>query len=51
MMPSYQVPDLIELPAPAPDEAILIANGDLRLSANQVCWPAQDRIPAARGIH
>jgi L-fucose isomerase-like protein len=23
------------------DTAILIANGDLRLSANQVCWPAQ----------
>ena len=41
-MPPYQVPDLHELPAPAPDEAILIANGDLRLSANQVCWPAQE---------
>ena len=24
-----------------PDTVILIANGDLRLSANQMCWPAQ----------
>ena len=24
-----------------PDTVILIANGDLRLSANQKCWPAQ----------
>jgi len=24
-----------------PDEALLITSGDLRLSANQVCWPAQ----------
>ncbi len=24
--------------------AILIANGDLRLSANQKCWPAQERV-------
>ncbi len=27
--------------------AILIANGDLRLSANQKCWPAQDRVERA----
>jgi hypothetical protein len=40
-MPNYVVPKL-ELPAPIKDnEAILIANGDLRLSANQVCWEAQ----------
>jgi hypothetical protein len=25
-------------------EVILIANGDLRLSANQKCWPAQSRV-------
>ena len=24
-----------------PDSVILVANGDLRLSANQKCWPAQ----------
>jgi hypothetical protein len=29
-------------PAPvAPNEVMLVASGDLRLSANQVCWPAQ----------
>jgi len=25
-----------------PKEIILVANGDLRLSANQMCWPAQE---------
>jgi len=38
---AYQLPQ-IETPAqPEPNTAILIANGDLRLSANQVCWDAQ----------
>ena len=23
-------------------EAVLVASGDLRLSANQTCWPAQE---------
>src|SRR5438874_8076582 len=27
--------------------AILVANGDLRLAANQKCWPAQERVEAA----
>lgn len=41
-MSSYQLP-VIDAPAPPqPNEAILIANGDLRLSANQTCWPAQE---------
>jgi L-fucose isomerase-like protein len=26
---------------PADDEVLLVTSGDLRLSANQVCWPAQ----------
>jgi L-fucose isomerase-like protein len=30
-----------------PEPVILIANGDLRLSANQVCWPAQQEAEAA----
>jgi hypothetical protein len=29
------------------DHVILIASGDLRLSANQKCWPAQQRVEAA----
>jgi hypothetical protein len=37
------------------ETAILIANGDLRLSANQVCWPAQQEVEqkvmeAVRGL-
>ena len=32
----------IKRPEPlAPDEAVLVASGDLRLSANRECWPAQ----------
>lgn len=30
-----------EGPMPAANEVLLITSGDLRLSANQVCWPAQ----------
>jgi hypothetical protein len=35
----------ISNPAPiAHDEVVLVANGDLRQSANEVCWPAQARL-------
>ena len=27
-------------------QAYLVASGDLRLSANQVCWPAQEAMEA-----
>ena len=30
-----------------PETVVLIANGDLRLSANQRCWPAQARVEEA----
>jgi hypothetical protein len=40
MLP-YQYPEQREPEAIAPNTSILIASGDLRLSANQVCWPAQ----------
>ena len=30
-----------------PDPVVLIANGDLRLAANQKCWPAQARAEEA----
>jgi len=30
-----------------PETVIVVANGDLRLSANQVCWPAQKEAEAA----
>lgn len=39
---AYTVPQ-IETPAPVGEkEIILVASGDLRLSANQMCWPAQE---------
>jgi L-fucose isomerase-like protein len=40
-MSSYVVPEVMKPKPIVRDEAILVANGDLRLSANQVCWPAQ----------
>jgi len=41
-MPAYLLPTLNQ-PSPLPaNHAILIASGDLRLSANQTCWPAQE---------
>ncbi|MCA9911110.1 MAG: fucose isomerase [Anaerolineae bacterium] len=40
-MTEYQIPTLTEPKPIGKNEAILVASGDLRLSANQVCWPAQ----------
>ena len=40
-MPEYSLPPLAEPNPAGPNEAILIASGDLRLAANQACWPAQ----------
>jgi hypothetical protein len=34
-------PDNHEIPAPAANEVLLVTSGDLRQSANRVCWPAQ----------
>ncbi len=43
-MADYHIPEITQ-PAPAAaNEAILIASGDLRLSANQKCWPAQENM-------
>jgi hypothetical protein len=36
-----QIPNLPEPQAPAANEALLVASGDSRQSANEVCWPAQ----------
>ena len=36
----------IERTKPAADEVLLVTSGDLRLSANQVCWPAQKDMEA-----
>ena len=41
MSAAYEIPEVVA-PAPvAADEVILVASGDLRPSANEVCWPAQ----------
>ncbi len=40
-MTPYTLPDVPKVTPLADNEAYLIASGDLRLSANQVCWAAQ----------
>lgn len=40
-MSTYNLPKLATRKKTPKNEVILVANGDLRLSANQVCWPAQ----------
>jgi hypothetical protein len=40
-MSTYQVPRMKDPLKADPNEAYLVASGDLRLSANQICWPAQ----------
>lgn len=44
---TYQLPEVSERPAAGKREVFLIANGDLRLSANQKCWPAQAEMESA----
>ncbi|MGD0096292.1 MAG: fucose isomerase [Terracidiphilus sp.] len=45
-MAAYDVP-VLEAPTPVTaKEVLLIASGDLRLSANQVCWAAQSQMEA-----
>jgi len=40
-MASYAIPEVVSPEPVAAGEAVLVANGDLRQSANEVCWPAQ----------
>jgi hypothetical protein len=40
-MATYQIPQTVSPPTLSPNEVFLVASGDLRLSANQICWPAQ----------
>lgn len=46
-MSSYQFPVVTKPPKVGKQEVLLIASGDLRLSANQKCWPAQAEMEAA----
>ncbi len=45
-MSDYRFPVLGRTPEAKPGEAYLVASGDLRLEANQVCWPAQAEMEA-----
>src|SRR5215217_9026211 len=40
-MTTYQIPQIVLPPTLRSNEVFLVASGDLRLSANQTCWPAQ----------
>jgi hypothetical protein len=46
---AYQVPQTRKAPKVGKKQVLLVANGDLRLSANQKCWPAQAEMEATLG--
>jgi len=45
-MTAYEIPSLAKPPKAGKGEVCLVANGDLRLSANQNCWAAQQEMEA-----
>lgn len=45
-MPPYVLPSIAEPAQVAANEVVLIASGDLRESANEMCWPAQAKVEA-----
>lgn len=45
-MVTYPLPSIPQSAPVKEHEVVLIASGDLRLSANQVCWPAQEKMEA-----
>ena len=47
MPTAYQLPSVSAPRKLGPKQVQLVANGDLRLSANQKCWPAQAEMEAA----
>jgi hypothetical protein len=48
-MPDYTIPRIESAPRAKKRQIQLIANGDLRLSANQKCWPEQRKMEQALG--
>ncbi len=46
-MSSYVFPAIVEPATVQKNEVLLVANGDLRHSANEVCWPAQAEMEQA----
>ena len=53
-MSEYELPQLYTAPRAKKSQVLLVANGDLRESANRACWPAQaaleDGVARAREI-
>ncbi|HUB51949.1 MAG TPA: hypothetical protein VL986_07375 [Terracidiphilus sp.] len=45
-MSTYAIPEIEAAASVAPGEVLLVANGDLRQSANRVCWAAQAAMEA-----
>jgi hypothetical protein len=45
-MTAYAMPNVSEPVAAEPGTVYLVASGDLRLSANVTCWPAQEKFEA-----
>jgi len=48
-MATYQVPQPVKPPAVGKKQVLLVANGDLRQSANRDCWAAQKQMEDALG--
>lgn len=48
-MATYQIPQLAKTSRAGAKDVMLVASGDLRLSANQTCWAAQQEMEAALG--
>ncbi len=46
-MPDYALPPAVKPPKRGKKQIQLIANGDLRITANQKCWPEQTKVEAA----
>jgi hypothetical protein len=46
MIPEFDLPELPKPPRATKKDILLVANGDLRLSANQRCWAAQAQMEA-----
>ena len=44
MMTTYNIPKTPVSPKASQKEIYLVASGDLRLSANQVCWSTQEEM-------
>ncbi len=46
-MSSFRKGELLKMSSTDSDVIYLVASGDLRLSANQICWPVQDQVEKA----